>query len=306
MKADFRFFRARLCEIQQLTPSFRRFSFAGPDLAGFGDPGFDQRIKIVFPAPGADLEVMPTGEDWYQQWLELGRQGRRRPPFRTYTTRGRRENGQVDIDMVLHNPPAGQDLGPAGRWAHEAQIGDEVLLLGPTSDQIGPNTGVDFVPPAQVGHLLLVGDETAAPAIGRILEQYRPDVPVSVVAELPDEGDFAYLPRRENTRYYLGARAEQAQRGHHFIAGGVRVLDQLFAPGQACQVTEIDPDRDLMWEVPRTARGGAALEQADVYAWLAGEASAVTALRRHLVAERGVDRRAVAFMGYWRAGRAEN
>ncbi len=41
------------------------------------------------------------------------------------------------------------------------------------------------------------------------------------------------------------------------------------------------------------------------YAWLAGEAGAVVGLRRHLVGERGIDRRAVAFMGYWRRGRAQ-
>lgn len=35
-------------------------------------------------------------------------------------------------------------------------------------------------------------------------------------------------------------------------------------------------------------------------AWLAGEASAVRGLRRHLVEERGVDRRAIHFTGYWR------
>jgi NADPH-dependent ferric siderophore reductase len=48
--------------------------------------------------------------------------------------------------------------------------------------------------------------------------------------------------------------------------------------------------------------GGAALP---LYTWLAGEAAAVTALRRHLVADRGFDRAAVTFMGYWRRGRAE-
>ncbi|MEU6977219.1 siderophore-interacting protein [Streptomyces sp. NPDC046371] len=36
------------------------------------------------------------------------------------------------------------------------------------------------------------------------------------------------------------------------------------------------------------------------YAWLAGEAGTVRALRRHLVEERGVDRRAIDFAGYWR------
>jgi NADPH-dependent ferric siderophore reductase len=65
-------------------------------------------------------------------------------------------------------------------------------------------------------------------------------------------------------------------------------------------------DTDILWEVPRTAKGGAALKRAPLYAWLAGEASAIKALRRHLVGDVGVDRRAVAFMGDWRLGRSEN
>ena len=72
------------------------------------------------------------------------------------------------------------------------------------------------------------------------------------------------------------------------------------------EVEEIDIDAGLLWEVPRTAKGGAALKSAPLYAWIAGEASAVKQLRRHLVQQVGVDRRAVAFMGYWREGQAES
>ena len=39
-----------------------------------------------------------------------------------------------------------------------------------------------------------------------------------------------------------------------------------------------------------------------VEALVQGEAAAVRAMRRHLVGERGIDRRSVAFMGYWRRG----
>ncbi|MGH3392446.1 MAG: siderophore-interacting protein, partial [Actinomadura sp.] len=42
------------------------------------------------------------------------------------------------------------------------------------------------------------------------------------------------------------------------------------------------------------------------YAWIAGEAGAIRALRRHLVRERGYDRRAVTFTGYWRRGATED
>ena len=40
------------------------------------------------------------------------------------------------------------------------------------------------------------------------------------------------------------------------------------------------------------------------YAWIAGESSAVTDLRRHLVNERGVDKKDVYFSGYWLLGSA--
>ncbi|NTW42518.1 MAG: siderophore-interacting protein, partial [Cellulomonadaceae bacterium] len=43
-----------------------------------------------------------------------------------------------------------------------------------------------------------------------------------------------------------------------------------------------------------------------LYAWLAGEAGVIKTLRRHLVTGCGVDRKSVAFMGYWRAGRPES
>ncbi len=41
------------------------------------------------------------------------------------------------------------------------------------------------------------------------------------------------------------------------------------------------------------------------YAWLAGEAGTIRAVRRHLVQERSIDRRAVRFTGYWRLGASE-
>ena len=82
------------------------------------------------------------------------------------------------------------------------------------------------------------------------------------------------------------------------------MLPGLCPKGDGSAVEEIDDD-GLLWEVPRTKKGGAALKSAPLYAWLAGEAGAIKRLRRHLVSEHGVDRRAVAFMGYWRLGRAE-
>ena len=40
------------------------------------------------------------------------------------------------------------------------------------------------------------------------------------------------------------------------------------------------------------------------YAWLCGESGLATSLRRHLVQEIGMDKRAITFSGYWKLGAA--
>jgi len=71
------------------------------------------------------------------------------------------------------------------------------------------------------------------------------------------------------------------------------------------ELVDVDVDHDLLWEVPSDNHGGPAQQDAPLYAWLAGEAGVIKTLRRHLVSELGIDRKSVAFMGYWRLGRAE-
>lgn len=295
----YRFFRARVTAIADVTPSFRRFTFGGPELAEYGDPGLDQRVKIVFPSATASLDSMPTGDDWYARWRELPEE--RRPPFRTYTTRYVRNHiSEVDVDMVSHDV-----IGPASEWIANARLGDEVLIFAPTTGHEGVSFGIDFVPPAQVDQILLAGDETAAPAIAAILEQLPRDARGVVAVELPYADDAAYLPRHPGFEYRIGARTT-GERHVHLMPAVADATAELAPAGAGAVVEEIDIDNDILWEVPRTAKGGAALKSARLYAWLAGEAGAIKALRRHLVAEHGVDRRAVAFMGYWRLGRAEN
>ncbi|WP_292836048.1 siderophore-interacting protein [Microbacterium sp.] len=285
--------------ITELTPSFRRFTFSGPDLVDFGDTGLDQRIKVVFPSGGTTLDDMPVGEDWWTRWRELPEGSR--PSIRTYTTRYVRPAlREVDIDMVVHDVQ-----GPASAWVQGATPDDEVLIFAPTSSHAGVSPGIDFVPPARTGHILLAGDETAAPAIAVILEQLPPAARGVVVLEVPDPRDQSYLPHHDGFEYRVAARAGAPRHGH-LVAAVEDAAARLTPTRRGSHVEEIDIDRDVLWEVPRTAKGGAALKSAPLYAWLAGEAGAIRTLRRHLVAGRGVDRRAVAFMGYWRVGKAES
>lgn len=136
----FGFFHVDVAAIADLTPSMRRFTFVGPGLDDFADPGRDQRIKLVLPAPSGGYEHLPDGEDWYERWRVLPEE--RRNPIRTYTTRRVRPAGttgavdaagadpggpvRVDVDMVVHEP-----LGPASRWIRDAAVGSRAVLLGP-------------------------------------------------------------------------------------------------------------------------------------------------------------------------------
>ncbi|MGW1427231.1 siderophore-interacting protein [Streptomyces sp. NPDC002431] len=110
--------------------------------------------------------------------------------------------------------------------------------------------------------LLFAGDETALPAIGTLLESLPAGARVLVRAEVADAAEERPLP----------SAAEVSVEWVHRDRGG-SLLDAVRAA--------------------RLPEGAGA-------AWLAGEAGTVRALRRHLVEERGMDRKAVEFAGYWR------
>ena len=237
-------------------------------------------MKVVFPTETIGLDAMPAGDDWYTQWREMPED--ERPPFRTYTTRQvRNDVHEVDIDMVAHDV-----LGPASAWISRAAVGDEVLILAPTTAHSGVSYGIDFVPPARTDKLLLAGDETAAPAIAVILEQLPPEATGVVVLELPHRSDAAYLPHHPGFEYRVSARGD-GERHAHLVSAVQEAAASLVPAGRGAEVEEVDIDAGILWEVPRTAKGGAALKSAPLYSWLAGESSAIKSLRRHLVAEQG-------------------
>jgi NADPH-dependent ferric siderophore reductase len=301
----YRPFAVRVARVHQLSPSFRRITFTGGDLEEFASGGADQRIKVLLPLPGTGLRDCPMGADWYGEWRALPEE--RRNPMRTYTVRAARPlEREVDIDFVLHGP-----AGPASAWAERAGVGDEVVLVGPNARFPGPTGGLEWNPPADARVLLIAGDETAVPAICAIAESLPPGTGARVMLEVPTEDDVldldvapdvrvTWLPRRTGgTVRPLGALLTAAVCAAADELGGAADAVPGAAPGIADDAAEVDPD-ELVWEVP-DAPGAA-----DCYAWLAGEAGVVTGLRRYLLREAGLDRRSVAFMGYWRRGRANS
>ncbi|WP_394551342.1 siderophore-interacting protein [Agromyces sp. MMS24-JH15] len=300
VRPAYRSYRVAVRRIRLLGSSFVRVTFGGDDLVHFGTAGLDQRVKIVLPLPddlvatGDGFASFPVGEDWYTRWRELPEA--RRNTFRTYTVRAvRQAEREVDVDFVLHG-----DGGPASRWVSGAAPGHEVVLIGPDDRSTGRALGIDWRP-GDVDTVFLAGDETAAPAICSILEHLPRDARGCAFIEVPSVDDalpvdapagvtVRWLGRRPGDEH--GARLVPAVRD-----GAARLM---LGTGMPAEVDDVDIDAELLWDVPegRSLDGG-------VYAWVAGEASVVKGLRRYLVAEAGLDRRRVAFMGYWRMGRAE-
>ncbi|MFE9428650.1 siderophore-interacting protein [Kitasatospora sp. NPDC006697] len=128
---------------------------------------------------------------------------------------------------------------------------------------VAENRSVTFEPPADTEWVLLAGDETALPALGGILEWLPPGLPVHAWIEVPDPADIQDLAVPDSCEL-------------HWLIRGAAGLP---AAVRAAQLPAGTP-----------------------YAWLAGESSLVTTVRRHLVRERGFARDRVRFSGYWRRG----
>lgn len=306
----FRLYEVEVKRIETISPTYRRVTFTGPLCDGIADNRYDQRIKFLLPtetAPVDDFPLEPT--TWYQRWRELPDE--KRMPMRTYTIREvRSELAEFDVDVALHGR-----LGPASSWTLDARPGDRIVVNAPCAYYPEVHGGVDWHAPERVDRVLLAGDETAAPAIAGILERLPADACGVAVIEVPDAADAVVIGSKpENVELVVLARgaakvgtllepelrrrAPQILEECELIARAERIAN---AP-----LEDVDIDEGMLWEVPVSETGGAALgDRAPFYAWLAGEASVIKSLRRLLVSELGVDRRSVAFMGYWREGRAE-
>lgn len=208
--------------------------------------------------------------------------------------------------------------GPAARWAKRAAVGDELFLFGPRRGRLDGG-GIEFAP-GNAEHIVLVGDETAVPAICRILEETAGNpVPVTALLEVPEASDRLAVATTPNQSIEWLARGQ--------LPGGALVIPELLARLGLGNGTGATKPRD--GEAARTADGGTpwetpvytnldqldpktpvegiarvgTLESVDgCYFWIAGESSLVTTLRRHLVRDLGAAREQVAFMGYWRRG----
>lgn len=248
--------RARVVGTERTTAHFVTVRVGGPELARFEYLGRDQCVRVFLPRPGQECLTLPEadGDGWYPQYRAMPEQ--ERPYVRNYTMRRfDRDALELDIEFVAHG-----DQGPASAWALSAREGDELGLFP---------EGIYYLPPSDVDWHLLVGDESAVPALLSIMEQADESLRAQVYLEVPSPDDVRPVEVPSGVEVHWLPRA-----------------DAHATPGR------------LALETVRSA----ALPKGRPYCWVAGENGLPTGLRRTLVREHGVAKSDIAFMGYWREG----
>ncbi|MGX2993309.1 siderophore-interacting protein [Streptomyces sp. JNUCC 64] len=245
--------------VVDITAGMRRVTLGGDQLAAFtsvdgtrwpafSSPGFDDDIRLLFPYPGESEPVLPVIEDGRVTFAEG-----RRPIARAYTVRRHDPRArELDVDVVLHGD------GVASGWARAVVPGDRTHIAGP-----GRTRGI----PPGADRLLIVGDDTAVPAIARLLEE---------------------LPGRARGRVLI----DVAHETHVQELRGPAGVDVTWLPR--------DPSAPHGPGALPTAVRETAWADGEWFVWLAGEQSMVREIRRDLVRERRVPLSAVDFTGYWK------
>jgi len=232
---ELKFRQLTVKETSYITPNMIRILFEGDDLADFVSLGFDDHVKLFIPTPGSE----ETEKRDYT------------PRF--YDTDAR----TLAIDFAVH------DAGPATRWAIEARPGDMLEIGGPRGSMV--------VEPV-FNWWLLIGDETALPAIGRRIEELPAGVRAITIVTISGDKD---------------QQSFSTSADHHAIWLR-RPLDRADDPA---------PVLDALKEL--------ALPQGDGFVWIAAEVNVARAARDHLVKERGHPLYWTKTAGYWRKGVAD-
>ncbi|MCX4388864.1 siderophore-interacting protein [Micromonospora peucetia] len=241
---------ARVLRTGRPTPHLVRLVVGGEELDGLPVGEFtDHYIKIVFPVPGVEY---PSPMDLNAIRRELPRD--QWPRQRAYTVRAWDASaGELTVDIVHHG-----DAGLGGPWAAALRPGDPVRFVGP---------GGAYAPSPDADWHLLVGDESALPAIAAALERLPAGAPATVFVEVSDPAEEQQLASPGTLNLTWLHRSDRPV-GEALVAA-VRALE--FPPGE-------------------------------VHAFVHGEATFVKELRRLLRVERGVSRERLSISGYWRRG----
>ena len=235
---------------ERISPHMQRLRFSARDIGRFAVGGIHLRLLIP---PRGRKPVWPTiGEDGLLVWP----QGEDALTVRIYTIQAIDvEKGFVDIDFVLH---PGLET-PAAKFAQTAKPGEVIGMIGP---------GGEHVPDG--GHLILLGDDTAIPAISRILRELPEGRTADVWIEVDGPGDI------------LPLKAETAS------------VRWLFRKGRPAGTTGLLSDAVRKID-PKTL-------PEDIFVWSGSEFTDFKEIRRIVRKEWGLAKDRQLIVAYWRRG----
>jgi NADPH-dependent ferric siderophore reductase/DNA-binding PadR family transcriptional regulator len=220
-------------ETAYLTPHMIRMVLTGDELHDFVSLGADDHVKLFFPSGGE------------------------KPLMRDYTPRAYdTEACTLTLDFAVH------EAGPATAWALQAKVGDALTIGGPRGSAV--------IAPV-FDWWLLIGDETALPAIGRRVEELAEGAQVITIAAIPGAEDAQnFDTQAELTQHWVHRPVEQAA----------------------------DPAALL------EAAKALTLPEGNGFVWIAAEAQVARALKAHFTEDRGHPGNWVKSAGYWTDGTA--
>jgi len=254
---------------ERLSPHWMRITLGGGDIDRFRPLGFDQWFRIFLPLGGDEgLERIPAKANrifGYLKYLRIP-EGMR-PVMRNYTVRAYRPAGWGGADTGAEID-VDFVLHGSGPTAGPASRWADAATPGESVVLI--DEGLGFNPERGVERVALVADETGAPAVAGVCASLPPTARGFAIVEAPSADDILPIDAPEGVEVRWIVRDAGVKPGTLALAA---LREQ---------------------ELPA----------APLHAFIVGEQSLPTAARRYLVGERGLDRNAVSFVGYWRVGAA--
>ncbi len=165
------------------TPGFVRVRLQGPEAARFGETSL--HFRLLLPQPGRAPVWPRIAANGRTTWPE-GPDALHRP---VYTVIGQQDDW-LDFDIFRHKG------SPTCDWADNDPIGQQVGIIGP---------GGGWCPDAET--LWLFGDETALPAIIRMLDLAKYEVRACIRASTADLAGLLDDPRVRQCDDLLAAQA---------------------------------------------------------------------------------------------------
>lgn len=233
VRHELRMRRLQVTSVSRITPNMVRVVLQGEALEGFTSHAADDHIKIFIPT---ETGSQPAKRDYTPRYYDTDKQA-------------------LTLDFAVH------EAGPATTWALQAKAGDWLEIGGPRGSQVirGP-----------IRQWLLIGDETALPAIGRRTEELASDTPVTAIVSIPQSTDKQSFDTQASFSGHWLSR-EQGER------------------------------TDIVMECLR-----ALTIEPGTFIWVAGETSMVRTVRQYLLEECGISKEWIKASGYWKQGVAES